>query len=225
MRSAASSKDKVGLLCSINPVFEPEILLAPNDGFWGNVFIREPGFINNHSAPRIVKGPETDLLIVGSESGLIQPFEFDTDNPQDSFPKLESPLTELYEGVRSMFDLADIDGDNLYEIAIGTRRGGLAIYHTDLAAGQTVSTYEVENNENLLSVWPNPSQGAIWLNIETDARDVKTRMISSDGREITQIQMAGNEKHLLQTNNLLPGVYFIIARTNSSIDIEKVIIH
>jgi hypothetical protein len=208
-----------------NPVFEPDILVAPNDGFWGKVFIRESGFINNHSAPRIIKGSDTNFLIVGSESGLIQPFEFDVESPQDSFLRLESPLTELYEGVRSMFDLADLDGDNVYEIAIGTRRGGLAIYHTDLPVGQTVPTNDVIMNEGLLSVWPNPSRGTIWLQLDTQDRTVYTQIVSSDGRELKQFLLEGNEKGLVQSADLLPGLYLIIARSGNSIDIDKVVIH
>jgi len=112
-----------------SPVFDPDETASPNDFAFGNIFIRDPGFISNFSAPALVPLAGGEMgLAVGTARGQMNIYALDTPVVSiDTFDLMSSSYGGLREGEQSTYSFADLDSDGFLEVAMGSRQTLLLI--------------------------------------------------------------------------------------------------
>lgn len=146
------------------PIFTPDATQAPNASVYGKIDMRKKGFLSGYSSPWMYATNTGKEMVIGSNSGEIRRYEVDTDNPNATFPVLDSLYTGYRDGFHTQPVLEDLDGDGQYELLVGNLRGGLTAYRTDLEAITTTiappftdrntfqTAYNSGNQELIISV-------------------------------------------------------------------------
>jgi hypothetical protein len=118
-----------------NPVFAD----IPDNDFWGEIDVRFGG-LSGYSAPQLL--PRTDgwELIVGTESGFLMRYRVEASG---AFTVLDSIWGNVGAGIRATPALADLNGDGRAELALGGRKGGVAIYQSPLAVSNEVKLEDI----------------------------------------------------------------------------------
>ncbi|QRM90023.1 T9SS type A sorting domain-containing protein [Lacinutrix sp. WUR7] len=83
----------------------------------------------------------------------------------------------------------------------------------------TLSVNEIAVNENLFTVFPNPTKNKITVSIEAEAA---YSIVSVNGQVIKQGQLQKGD-NTLNTSNLSNGLYFLQVRTKEGVSIKKII--
>ena len=201
-----------------NPQFDNDETQLPNTSVFGKVNVKSEGFLNNYSAPALLKSKDQLYLASGSESGMIYFYNFNAKSATDSFQLISDQLGIIREGFRSSISFADIDSDNMYEMAVGSSRGGIAIYKTNLEKDIGTSIKEVHKYQSI-HVFPNPSYQTISLGgIPENVEQVKVVVYSLTGQ--VALTMKGTDLDL-NVENLKDGIYLIIALANDKRYISK----
>ncbi len=209
-RGSVNYFQNVGTLGSAD--FIADIEASPNNGLFGQINTKEQGFVNNFSAPRLFESQEKVLTAVGTESGRIHLFEAHSDNSRDSMKRVTDFLGEIREGNLVAVDLDDIDDDALYEIVVGTRRGGVAVYDTDLAFRSSVA---VENTTMSIppKIYPNPAGTSTKIlhfdGIKTP--EMTVRFSNVDGKSVFE-RVINNDT--IDVTDIPSGIYVITGRMN-----------
>ncbi|SNR15835.1 alpha-amylase family glycosyl hydrolase [Tenacibaculum jejuense] len=84
----------------------------------------------------------------------------------------------------------------------------------------TLSTEDIENNEDVLRVYPNPSKGFISINKEVS--DVKIYDIS--GKQVLYFKGNYNKNHTFSLQQLSQGLYFIKGKNNNNLFSYKLLV-
>jgi len=170
------------------PLFDNDILSENNSGTLGRIKVSFAvnTLVDGGAAPFFFKKDNKLNVIVGSESGRLVHHEFDSTNPHDEAPIVNDYLGFLKEGNDSSPAIYDIDNDGLYEILIGTSRGGLVFYKTDIDAS-TNSNTEILFDQNLVKVFPNPTNSIVSILHKNNKSIESIEVISSDGKLVKRV--------------------------------------
>ncbi len=208
------------------PVFDPEAANFPNTPFLGQVDSRAPGSFTGYCRPRLFRNSERKLeLITGSDPGNLERYTDLEGRLYDAFTLADGSIGNISEGSATHPALTDLDGDGRLEMVVGSARGGLALFQTDLEGELVVSTDQVPIEERL-TVYPNPAGKVILLEwmIEGGRMDEKNfRLLDSSGRVVRSGQWPGARIEL-STESLAAGVYFLQVETSKSLTSRKVIL-
>jgi len=138
-----------------------------------------------------------------------------------SLSVIDNGYGSLDVGNRSAPALADLDGDEKFELLAGNQRGGLELFHTELLVGTTgivqpVNTpdkpYQImqSTTENLIEiVWKNNLPGRIEL---FDAFGRSLDVVANQNEIVQEIHM----------ESFPPGIYFIRLQLGQKMWVEKV---
>ena len=203
-----------------SPDFDPDEFAAPNNPNFGQIDLKDPGSFNNFSAADIVISEGDITLVTGTALGDISVYQTSEETPQDSFDLLAASYGDLFEGRQSKVSLADIDDDKFYEIAIGNRRGGLAIYDTDLKVATNTPTIDISTSEEV-DIWPNPAKD--FLNIRSNLnflQDASYRIIDMSGRVIEQGVL---DQNTIDISSLRSNIYLLEIQDGQDRYVQKVI--
>ncbi|MEL6122433.1 MAG: FG-GAP-like repeat-containing protein [Bacteroidota bacterium] len=147
------------------PNFEPDESISPNDPVWGGVFTKESVFVNNYSSPALISVGDRELLVTGTEKGTFYLYD-SLSADLDSFILVTTELGRVRDGNNSTMSLADIDDDDLLEAVVGSRRGGIVLYETDIIVDFSSSTEQLQASLSAVSIEPNPTAGATNITIQ-----------------------------------------------------------
>jgi len=103
---------------------------------------------------------------------------------------------------------ADLNGDQHLEVAIGTRRGGLAIYHTDIFADISSANNTPGGPTSSIRLSPNPTDGELSLDIDQLSRGARFQIYDNGGRVVVR----GPAASTLDVSHLHNGVYILEVR-------------
>ena len=191
-----------------SPDFNADENVSPNDPVWGGVFMKEDGFISNFSAPVIVNIGDRDVLVAGNEKGTIYLYDSLQKDNGSQFELVSTFWGAIREGNASAIDLADIDDDHFLEIVVGSRRGGIAIYETDLRVDFGSATKEILEDTSI-SLSPNPATEFIQLKLlERSCRSCLFSITDLQGRVVMARRFEG-AKMEVNIGNLIDGMYHI----------------
>ena len=146
----------------------PIFAVKPTVEQWGKINTREPKAVSGFTAPFVLDYQAQTYIITGSEQGKLKQYLMPKDSIKGTFVKQNDNLGEVFEGSFSRPAFADIDGDNLLEMVVGNRRGGIAIYKTYFKTdGSIVANQDLELSENI-KIYPNPSSSTLYIESNVD---------------------------------------------------------
>jgi len=193
-----------------NPQFTADPRTAPNLEVLGNINTRAAGRITGFSAPVIVENEEGQPLIVtGADQGEVLIYEIAPENLSRDFPLLDPSLLGIDVGSRSNVDLADLDGDGTFELAIGNQRGGIALYRTALSGKSDVTPVRNLLRADALRIQPNPSRGAVQIRLQDDILlPVQMQLYDARGRLLQATELQEQQREI-DLSTLQPGMYIL----------------
>ncbi len=110
---------------------------------------------------------------------------------------------------------ADLNGDQLPELVVGTRGGGLQMLSPDTIVSHIVMASVEESFQ--VQVFPNPAKELVQIN---SGQAVAVAVIDVLGRQV--IEAATHKKsHQLRVANLSPGIYFVKLTTQQQKTVVK----
>ena len=204
-------------------MFDSDVNQVPNNPILGEVYTKESGFINSYSAPTFIDLGDRILLATGTEKGTVYLYDSIELNSNNKYQLITSHLGELREGAVSVPAFADIDNDNLMEMAIGTRRGGIAIYETNLQIDISSPTREVIVNSEKVKIAPNPSPAIFNIGLsEIDCSPCSAEIWSIEGK-ILQEYSVSNENFVIDLSAFPSGFYMMYLVEGDKIHVSQLV--
>lgn len=203
---------------------EPKFSSEPTDNFWGGVDTRnaERFALSGESKPKFVRtnGGEQFIVCGTMESGLLV-YDFVADT--DLFSLNQTALNLINEGGNTSVDFGDINGDGLYEIVVGNRRGGLGLFTSTFEAlDPKTSTSSVRKSTEEF-IYPNPAADQIYLN--SVFKDGLIQMYNQNGQLLNQYSFKGmEEKSTISISNIPNGIYILKIKSRTIEYYQKLII-
>lgn len=165
----------------LSPLFNGDPKVSPNTDCMGSVLFNTQAALREYSAPFFIDTENGIELIVGCEQGQIRHYTNILDEVYGEFSLAVDTLGGIYDGFRSAPALADINGDNKFELLVGNLRGGLTLYQTDILKME--SSTNPESHSSSMSLFPNPAKDVV--NIQTSGelqRPVDVEIYDATGR-------------------------------------------
>lgn len=161
--------------------------------------------------PYIGKMDNTGItyIVTGSESGRIYRFTgFQGGDTTAQYPMIDSMYSWITgAGTRTAPAIADVDGDGMYEMAIGNQFGGLFLYKQWVNA----SVNDPLANTSLdVMVYPNPASNYIEITLNTPVSQADVVLFNTTGQKVRIANMHGTKTSRLDITELPPGIYFCI---------------
>lgn len=196
---------------------------SPNVPFFGRIDARIPGFSEGHSAPVVVEVNGQLQVLTGAQTGRIEAYTVLENDFSGTFPLITETWGSISPGWRPRLALADLNGDQLLEAAVGNDRGGLQIFSTNLPA-QSPSTAEVQYPTQRVLVYPNPGAGEIFFQLNSDFGLVDFQLFQADGKEVRRSKHLGTNWSV-HLGGLPDGFYvWKITGPNTTLDGKLVIL-
>ena len=128
---------------------------------WGSIDVDTNYLSTGYSSPKLIDSNGVYQLFVGSYTGTIYQFTNIDGNLSGQFSPIYSTTTNLWDGGKCAFSLADINNDNQPEMILGNLSGGIAFYSSDSLLNDTIPTNTLSNKQTNLRIFPNPTSSKI----------------------------------------------------------------
>jgi len=133
---------------------------------FGGVDVDTSFISTGYSSPKLIDSSGVYQLFVGSYTGTIYQFTNIDGNLTGQFNAVSSTISNIWDGGKCAFTLADINNDNQPEMILGNLSGGIAYFSSDTSL--ISSTHNIIPNKIL--VYPNPAIDK--LVIESNAKGI-----------------------------------------------------
>lgn len=203
------------------PMFLADETAGDNQLQLGGVNTRTPGFSTGHPTPIILDYEDRFLLLTGNRAGTLEAYAFT--EPTQAFDQLTDTIGELSFGSFSQPTVADFDGDGMLEMVVGTERGGVTYFTTDLEVDATVGLFEPPGPAFEFTVYPNPVTDRLFIGNWAGTRVEQLRLLDATGRVVRSLGIRGQGSATLQLDNLPAGIYTVMAVAPEGIATRKVV--
>tara|TARA_B100000780_G_scaffold206941_1_gene147334 strand:+ start:1 stop:1086 length:1086 start_codon:yes stop_codon:yes gene_type:complete len=211
--------DRDGLLDIIIGEQDGSVNYCPNSGTasiaafdtiiknWGGIDVDTNYISTGYSSPKLIDSNGVYQLFVGSYTGTIYQFTNIDGNLNGQFSPIYSTATNLWDGGKCAFALADINNDNQPEMILGNLSGGIAFFISDSLLNDTtiIPVNTLNNKQTNFSVFPNPASNKITIESnETGIIKIKNLL----GKTIYK---ARKSNYLLEinTSQFANGIYIL----------------
>jgi len=133
---------------------------------FGGVDVDANFISTGYSSPKLIDSNGIYQLFVGSYTGTIYQFTNIDGNLTGQFNAVSSTISNIWDGGKCAFTLADINNDNQPEMILGNLSGGIAYFSSDTSL--ISSTHNIMPNKIL--VYPNPATDK--LVVESNAKGI-----------------------------------------------------
>ena len=158
---------------------------------------------------------------IGTFHGNIRHFENTGTNVAPVFTD-QTSTDNIFDGVdvggRSMPAFVDIDNDGDFDSFIGNNDGVINFYKNTTITSSSTS----EKFETAISLFPNPTTGAFWLDLNANYSDVSIRIINAVG----QVVLTENHNEIQRIAfdiDLSKGIYFLEVKSGKQLSMMKFI--
>lgn len=191
--------------------FDIDETAEPNNPGLGCIDLKQAGSFNNYSAPTLLKIGEELLIATGSALGNINLYTTASANPADSFDVKSLAYGNIKEGDQSIVSLADLNADGFLDMAVGNRRGGVAIYETDIKVDFGSASVNISDTD-MINVYPNPAIDYLQLEID-ESIDKEARVIiyNSAGQVVLDLKFL--QRGRIDISPLSSGPYVLEIKT------------
>jgi hypothetical protein len=188
--------------------------------FWGNVDVRQPGFVVGNSIPFMYLDGGELKLIVGSERGQLYLYDNISNNISGgTFNKLTEFVGHISEGFRAAPSIADLNNDGKPELIVGNYAGGVTLFEYD----SSVSINILKPQEIIFKVFPVPATNQIHIEIEPNSGKCELFLFNSSGQELKrEIISSGSET--IDLSLFPPGIYFLKLVSQKGYSAKKILI-
>lgn len=201
-----------------NPSFSSNPGLPPNSSFYGQIDMRTPVTFSGYAAPWFYRTATGAEMVVGSNEGQIRRYLVSPADPNAKFPVLDSLYTGYRDGSETRPVMADLNGDDRYELVIGNRRGGLTAYQTDL---EVVTTLDPALEKPSIKLIYAASSRMMQLIRDEDASDpLQVSVFDLLGRPMVQVAIPSGQSGC-RIPGLPPSLYLVQIRAGGHSWTEK----
>jgi hypothetical protein len=187
---------------SIVPNFNP----TPTDAFLGEVDVDTVNVCcTGYAAPHFYKNNLNEWeLLIGTDYGKI--FQYDNISTSSVFHRKNNFFGNIETAGRCAPALADLNGDNQYELIVGNLKGGLELFQTNYMLGIQAAALPPA-----FEVIPNPSQGdkmriSFQKNIEVRSLEI----LNMQGQKLLEAKYPANQTEY-DVSRWSAGVYIVKA--------------
>jgi hypothetical protein len=172
-----------------------------------------------------------EYIVLGSDKGILRRYTgFETGNTTVPYQLIDREYSHLSARERSAVTIGDVNGDDKYEMFLGSSLGGLQQFKQVLIVDPTPPTDVVRTIpvNGVCSVYPNPAADAVYLNWDrafAGNEQVNIRMVNMTGQVVVQTSAAAIKGAVALNVAPLPaGLYTCIAQAGSNIFTRTIVI-
>ncbi len=205
-----------------DPDFINDPFTAPNTPFFGKIILSNLSTNISNAHLTAYKDDDDEYLFAGYKAGNINLYKNFTNHIYDKLnPEIEEYM-DIDVGSNSAPAVADIDGDGYLEMLLGTKRGGLEFWKTDIKVKDGLSTTDYDFDTKI-KIYPNPFQNEIAIDISNNfGKNTTYSIYNTVGSLLTKNKLyKGNNK--IKLNMLENGVYFIKVSSETNSKTIKII--
>ncbi len=195
------------------PKFNSDLSVGANTKQLGNIYTGNDSK-SRYGSPVFFKAKNDTYLLQGVRDGRIRFYNKISSSKVDTFNLIKEYFGDIYEGERVTIDIADIDNDNLYELAIGNDRGGIGLYSTSIEVNEMVGTHDLSTNSLDVDMYPSVVRDE--LHLAGDLNEAYVSVYSLQGVLLHSF-VSSSDNHLIDVSNYHGGYYVIrILKGNKS---------
>ena len=213
--------DRDGLLDIIIGEQDGSVNYCPNSGTasiaafdtiiknWGGIDVDTNYISTGYSSPKLIDSNGVYQLFVGSYTGTIYQFTNIDGNLNGQFSPIYSTATNLWDGGKCAFALADINNDNQPEMILGNLSGGIAFFISDSLLNDTttitIPSNTLNNKQANFSIYPNPASSKLTVE-SSEIGTIKIKNLLGK-----TIYKARKSNYLLEvkTSQFTKGIYIL----------------
>ncbi|MBL7922716.1 MAG: T9SS type A sorting domain-containing protein, partial [Bacteroidia bacterium] len=169
---------------------------------FGGVNVTKAGSFAGFSTPLLFDNGNGYELISGSLNGHLYHYGNIDGNLGGSFTLLDSMFQNIYEPQVAVPAMADVDGDTLYDLVVGTLPGGLVLY----TQNPLLSVHHPEDAGSFFTVYPNPVESWLNLRMETGSGRKTIEVFDVRGQMVSRLEVYGDAPRL-DVRQLNRGMY------------------
>ena len=196
---------------------------TPTNAFFGGVSVAKAGFVTGYSVPFMYPSGSHYEMLVGTESGYLYHYTNIDGNLGGTFTLQDTAYGKIWEGQRSTPSFVDINNDGSRDLVVGNYSGGIGLYK----GGTNISVQEMQSPVLHFKLWPNPSNGQIHVNYQSEMQHGKVtfEIYSTPGKLVYQFSPSDTQKDFsIDASQLPAGMYFCKLRVNNTQEIKKLVI-
>jgi len=209
------------------PMFIPNVTIdsaaGNNSIFLGQVDTRLNLF-SGYSAPFFYDYGSDFGLFTGSNTGNILRYSNIDGNLDGAFTLVDDFFSGDRPGFHTTPVMVDIDNNGVLEMFVGSTRGGVVAYRTNVMTdGSTVSNEEITNITKL-DLYPNPTNDLLNIRFVNPLdQQVQFQVFNAIGQQVYQGQI-NNTQSTVATNNWGKGLFVIQFKIGEERLVKKVIV-
>ena len=165
--------------------------------------------IEGMAVPQFIEIDDEYKLVVGSKSGYLYYYDDIEDNITGTFHLVDVSIDNLNIGTYSAPALANLNGNNRYEMALGNRRGGVGFF---TSAPTNVIGLEQEEATRSIEIYPNPANDVLTIDLGSiSAKElslVELNITDFTGKKVFQMQPTTNV-FSVSIDHLAQGTYVV----------------
>ncbi|AUD01292.1 FG-GAP-like repeat-containing protein [Spirosoma pollinicola] len=167
-----------------------------------------------------LNGDQKNELIAAADNGTVRVYQF-PDRPDQSFTLIDSLASIGLPGKGLIAAVADLDGDQLPDLMIGSTAGGLRYLKN--TSQKVVVTAVPDEEPTTPWVFPNPTDRYLTVRPQYDGR---VELVSISGQSVLPVEaVKANVETTLDLGNLVDGTYLIrLIIDNRPVQIQKVVL-
>ncbi len=167
-----------------------------------------------------INGDQKNELIAAADNGTVRVYQF-PDRPDQAFTLIDSLASIGLPGKGLIAAVADLDGDQLPDLMIGSTGGGLRYLKN--TSQKVVVTAVPEEEPTTPWVFPNPTDRYLTVRPRYDGR---LELVSISGQAVLPAEVVKAEvETTLDLGNLVDGTYLIrLISDNRPVLIQKVVL-
>jgi len=191
-----------------NPEFHPNPNEAPNNNFLGEITTAIPGGVIGSSAPILLTFENKTYIVPGNEAGQVQFYTVNHNDLSATFDLTFSQWGEINMGKNASPAIADLNGDQILDLAVGNSRGGIGLFITNLFTDGLLPTDNITEKSGI-QIFPNPTTERLTIQFtQVNSTNKAYKIYNSTG----QVVLSGalkNRQSIIGLGFLTEGVYFI----------------
>ena len=193
------------------PAFDADPAAEGNVLQLGAINTSTPGVTSTgHPAPWVLQHPEYTLVIAGNRIGEVEVYRFGADS---AYTEPFTLLTEQTPGVAvggfANPGFADFDGNGKLEMVVGTQRGGVNFFRSNLNPDATTGLFTAPLPSFAFSAAPNPAASFVMVSGWPRGAASTISLLDVTGRTLRQEALAARTQVQWAVEGLAPGVYLV----------------